>query len=159
MTHIAYIGLGANLGDRQNTLHDAISGINALDNSQVTLVSPFYRSAPVDADGPEYINAVIQLTTTATPQLLLEQLQAIEQQHGRKRPYKNAPRTLDLDILLFDDICCNTAFLTLPHPRMHERAFVLRPLADIFPACQLIQGSIQDLIARCEHQAIERISP
>ncbi len=159
MTHIAYVGLGANLGDRQNTLHDAISDINALENTDVTRVSPFYRSAPVDAGGPEYINAVIQLATTVTPQLLLEQLQEIEHQHGRQRPYKNAPRTLDLDILLFDNICCNTPFLTLPHPRMHERAFVLRPLADIFPACHLIQGSIQDLIAQCEHQAIKRISP
>src|SRR5690625_4063730 len=126
MTHIAYIGLGANLGDRQRTLRDAIDAINALDNTRVTRISPFYRSAPIDAGGPDYINAVIQVTTTTAPEPLLKQLQAIEHQHGRQRPYKNAPRTLDLDILLVDDLRYDTPVLTLPHPRMHERAFVLR---------------------------------
>lgn len=157
MTHIAYIGLGANLGDRQRTLRDAIDAINALDNTRVTRISPFYRSAPIDAGGPDYINAVIQIATTTAPEPLLKQLQAIEHQYGRQRPYKNAPRTLDLDILLVDDLRYDTPVLTLPHPRMHERAFVLRPLADIFPTCQLVQGGIQTLIRQCDDQAIERL--
>ena len=96
-------------------------------------VSPLYGSAPVDAGGPDYLNAVAEIATTLTPDALLQALQSIEQAAGRERPYRNAPRTLDLDILWFGDQVIHTPSLTVPHPRMAERAFVLRPLADLVP--------------------------
>ena len=129
----AWIGLGANLGDRQATLRTALSAIKALPGTSVQRVSSLYGSAPVDAGGPDYMNAVVQLCTTLAPQALLAQLQAIEQAAGRERPYRNAPRTLDLDILLYGDLVIDTPNLTVPHPRLHERAFVLYPLAELAP--------------------------
>ena len=96
-------------------------------------ISPLYGSAPVDAGGPDYLNAVAELATTQAPQALLQALQAIERSAGRERPYRNAPRTLDLDILWFGGQAIDTPELTVPHPRMAERAFVLRPLADLAP--------------------------
>ncbi len=129
----AWIGLGANLGDRQAALRAALSAIGALPGTRVQRVSSLYGSAPVDAGGPDYLNAVVQLGTSLVPHALLAQLQAIEQAGGRERPYRNAPRTLDLDILRYGDQVINTPTLTLPHPRLHERAFVLYPLAELAP--------------------------
>lgn len=129
----AWIGLGASLGDRLATLRTALSAIGALPGTRVQRVSSLYGSAPVDAGGPDYLNAVAQLETTLAPHALLAQLQAIEQAAGRERPYRNAPRTLDLDILLYGDQVIDTPTLTVPHPRMPERAFVLRPLAELAP--------------------------
>jgi len=128
-----FIGLGANLGDRQATLRMALATIGHLPGTQLLRVSPLYRSAPVDAGGPDYLNAVAELTTTLAPLALLQALQTIEQSAGRERPYHNAPRTLDLDILWFGDRVIETPELTVPHPRMADRAFVLRPLADLVP--------------------------
>ena len=128
-----FVGLGANLGDRQSTLRDALVALSALPSTRLLRVSPLYRSAPVDAGGPDYLNAVAELATQLAPHALLQSLQAIEHAAGRERPYRNAPRTLDLDILWFGDEVIDTADLVVPHPRMAERAFVLRPLADLAP--------------------------
>jgi len=128
-----FIGLGANLGDREATLRAALAAIGRLPGTQLLRVSPLYGSAPVDAGGPDYLNAVAEATTTLAPEALLQALQSIEQAAGRERPYRNAPRTLDLDILWFGDCVMDTPALTVPHPRMAERAFVLRPLADLVP--------------------------
>ena len=128
-----FIGLGANLGDRKSTLRAALAAIGQLHGTRLLRISPLYGSAPVDAGGPDYLNAVAELATTQAPQALLQALQAIERSAGRERPYRNAPRTLDLDILWFGDRVIDTPALTVPHPRMAERAFVLRPLADLAP--------------------------
>lgn len=130
---LAYVGLGANLGERETALRSALAAIGRLPGTCVMRVSPLYGSAPVDAGGPDYLNAVAELTTTLAPQALLEALQAIERGAGRERPYRNAPRTLDLDILWFGGQVIDSPALTVPHPRMAERAFVLRPLADLAP--------------------------
>ncbi|WP_019936665.1 2-amino-4-hydroxy-6-hydroxymethyldihydropteridine diphosphokinase [Bordetella sp. FB-8] len=153
----AYIGLGSNLGDSGATLRAALQEISALPDVQACTASPFYRSAPVDASGPDFVNAVASLDTTLAPLQLLDRLQAIEQKHGRKRPYRNAPRTLDLDLLLYGEVSMSTQRLILPHPRMHERAFVLRPLRDLAPSAALPRGSLDALIAGIADQAIERL--
>ncbi len=135
----AYIALGANLGDAAHSVRDAIQAIHALPHVQVTQQSSLYQTAAMESlpgapKSPDYINAVIEVSCAQPAQWLLEQLQKIEQTAGRERPYKNAPRTLDLDILLFGDEKINTATLTVPHPRMWQRAFVLLPLAEIAPS-------------------------
>lgn len=128
-----YIGLGANLGDRGVTLRQAVADMAQLPHTRLLAVSSLYSSAPVDANGPDYLNAVAALETWLTPQILLTHLQSLELAAGRLRPYPNAPRTLDLDILLWGDMCLNTPTLTVPHPRMWQRAFVLYPLAQLAP--------------------------
>lgn len=148
-----FIGLGANLGDRKAALREALAALGQLRGTQVLRVSPLYGSAPVDAGGPDYLNAVAELASTLTPQALLQALQTIEQAAGRERPYRNAPRTLDLDILWFGDQVINTPELTVPHPRMAERAFVLRPLADLVPervSAALLQAVASQDIRRLE---------
>jgi len=129
----AWIGLGANLGDTYHTLRTAIQALNALKEVKVLRVSSLYRSAPVDASGPDFLNAVAAVSTTLLPLPLLHALQAIEHAAGRLRPWRNAPRTLDLDLLLYSDEQIHSQELTLPHPRMNERAFVLLPLAELAP--------------------------
>ena len=154
----AYIGLGANLGDPQAALHEAIEALAALPASVLRASSSFYRSAPIDAIGPDFLNAVVQLDTHLAPHALLAALQRIEQVHGRERPYRNAPRTLDLDLLLYADHVIETPALTVPHPRLHERAFVLRPLAEIAP--QLLvpgRGCVADLLAPLAGQRVDRL--
>lgn len=129
----AWIALGANLGDAQQAVRDAVAAIGRLPGTTLTQQSSLYRTAPVDSSGPDYINAVVEITTAMAAPALLAALQAIEQAAGRERPYRNAPRTLDLDILLYGSARISSATLTVPHPRMHERAFVLVPLAQIAP--------------------------
>ena len=126
-----YVGLGANLGDRGEALLQALTGMAALPHTQLLAVSSLYSSAPVDATGPDYLNAVAALETAQAPQAFLQALQALELAAGRERPYRNAPRTLDLDIVLWGDERVNMPTLTVPHPRMYERAFVLKPLAQL----------------------------
>lgn len=152
----AYIGLGANLGDAQRTLREALAGLDALAGVRVVQTAPFYRTAPVDATGPDFVNTVACLRTTLPPLDLLDALQTIENRHGRERPYRNAPRTLDLDLLLYADETIADERLVVPHPRMHERAFVLAPLADIAPGLTLAQGQVQWLLGQL-HQPIERL--
>lgn len=154
---LAWVGLGANLGDADATLRQALAELAAADGVADVVPSPFYRSAPVDAQGPVFVNAVARLRTTLVPIALLDLLQRIEQEHGRERPYRNAPRTLDLDLLLVDGVRMDTPRLTLPHPRLHQRAFVLLPLQDLDPALALEQGSFDALLAGCADQAIERM--
>jgi 2-amino-4-hydroxy-6-hydroxymethyldihydropteridine diphosphokinase len=134
----AYIALGANLGDAVKTVRDAIQSINDLPQVQVTKQSSLYKTAAMESlpgapKSPDYINAVVEIICLQTAYLLLEQLQKIEQKAGRNRPYLNAPRTLDLDILLYGDAQIQTETLTIPHPRIWQRAFVLVPLAEIAP--------------------------
>ena len=126
-----YVGLGANLGDRGEALLQALHAMAVLPQTQLLAVSSLYSSAPVDATGPDYLNAVAAVQTQQSPQDFLQALQAIELAAGRERPYRNAPRTLDLDILLWGDAQLDTPALTVPHPRMHERAFVLLPLVQL----------------------------
>lgn len=152
----AYIGLGANLGDAQATLRRAIEEIGETAGIERLRVSPFYRTAPIDSSGPDYLNAVAQVQTSLTALQLLAALQAIEQRHGRTRPYRNAPRTLDLDVLLYGAQRIDEPALTVPHPRMHQRAFVLRPLCDLAPDLELAQGSLADLLAQCAEQVVTR---
>lgn len=130
---LAYIGLGANLGDRGQALAEAVQAMAQLPDTQLVDLSSLYVSAPVDAGGPDYLNAVAALQTRLSPLDLLHALQAIELAAGRERPYRNAPRTLDLDVLLYGDLQLNTPELTVPHPRLRERAFVLYPLAELLP--------------------------
>lgn len=129
----AYIALGANLGDPVATLARAVHAISALPGTQLGPCSAVYLSTPIESTGPDYFNAVIEINTTLSAPLLLCELQNIEQKEGRERPWPNAPRTLDLDILLYGDAQITSSHLTIPHPRMRDRAFVLRPLADIAP--------------------------
>lgn len=126
-----FVGLGANLGDRGEALLQALQGMAALPQTRLTTVSSLYSSAPVDAAGPDYLNAVAQLETNQAPEAFLQSLQALELAAGRERPYRNAPRTLDLDVLLWGSERLDTPTLTVPHPRMTERAFVLKPLAEL----------------------------
>ena len=127
----AYIGLGANLGDARAAVLKAQAQLALLPCTTLTAASGLYRTAPVDAGGPDYINAVAELRTHLVAPVLLQKLQELELAAGRERPYHNAPRTLDLDLLLYGDGRIDSARLTVPHPRMLERAFVLVPLAEI----------------------------
>jgi 2-amino-4-hydroxy-6-hydroxymethyldihydropteridine diphosphokinase len=131
-----FVGLGANLGEARATLQAALRELAGLPHTQLLQTSAFYRTAPVDAQGPDFINAVAELRTGLSPEALLQHLQACEQAHGRQRPYVNAPRTLDLDLLLFGQRVLNSPALSLPHPRLHLRAFVLRPLLELAPGLQ-----------------------
>lgn len=136
---LACIGLGANLGDTAATLDAACAALAALPETVWVAVSGRWRSRPVEASGPDYLNAVACVRTRLSPEALLDALQAIEHDHGRERPYPNAPRTLDLDLLLHGDLRRDTLRLTLPHPRMAERAFVLLPLLQL---CAALPGQI-----------------
>jgi 2-amino-4-hydroxy-6-hydroxymethyldihydropteridine diphosphokinase len=129
----AFIGIGANLGDARANALDAIGRLRRVPGVTVTAVSGLYRTAPIDSSGDDYINAVARVDTTLDAHALLGALFAIEQQHGRERPYRNAPRTLDLDLLLYGGEIIDTPTLTVPHPRMTQRAFVLVPLLEIAP--------------------------
>lgn len=129
----AFVGLGANLGEARAALCQAVQALSDLQQTQLAQVSSLYASAPVDATGPDYLNAVAELDTTLAPLTLLHALQAVENAAGRERPYRNAPRTLDLDLLLYEGCILQTVELTLPHPRMSGRAFVLLPLAELWP--------------------------
>jgi 2-amino-4-hydroxy-6-hydroxymethyldihydropteridine diphosphokinase len=150
----ALIGLGANLGDAQQTILNALAALKLSVGILSTQCSRFYASDPVDAQGPIFINAVASLETTLAPICLLDLLQSVEQQYGRARPYRNAPRTLDLDLLWYDGIEIITPRLILPHPRMHQRAFVLEPLMELTPTLQLPQGLVGTLRKACSDQKI-----
>ena len=156
----AWIGLGANLGDARASLQAALAALAALPGCRLLQASSFYRSAPVDAGGPDFINAVAALHTTLAPLALLDAFQAIEQHFGRARPYPNAPRTLDLDLLLLGELQLHSPRLTLPHPRLHQRAFVLQPLLELAPA--LVAPGL-GLLAAClpgtAGQRVQRLAP
>jgi 2-amino-4-hydroxy-6-hydroxymethyldihydropteridine diphosphokinase len=155
----AYIGLGSNQGEPRTRIDQAFAELDRLPATRLAARSPLYSSAPLDAPGqPDFVNAVAAVETELSAAQLLEALQAIESRHGRERPHRNAPRTLDLDLLLFGDTACASHELTLPHPRMHERAFVLRPLLDLDPRAEVPgRGSARALLRACAAQDIERI--
>lgn len=150
----AYVALGANLGDPIETLLNACDALHQLPQSSDIRISGFYRTAPIESDGPDYINAVASIKTQLDPHDLLQHLFSIENEHGRTRDYTNAPRTLDLDLLLYDNQQIQTDSLTVPHPRMHLRAFVLQPLAELNPNIVLAQGHLNQLLEACADQAI-----
>ena len=160
----AFIGMGGNLGQARTTVLAAIDALAQLPQTQLIASSPLYGSAPLgeNAEGPNYVNAVAQLQTSLPADALLRELHRIEGAFGRARSYKNAPRTLDLDILLYGDTVCHTDTLTLPHPRMHERAFVLYPLFDLKPDISWHNAlgqrvSVRDLKAQIADQDISRL--
>jgi len=155
----AYIGLGSNQDGPRTQVSRAFEEIAALPRTRLEARSPLYRTAPLDAPGtPEFVNAVAAVETELSAPQLLAALQAIEARHGRERPFLNAPRTLDLDLLLYDDMAFVSPALTLPHPRMHRRAFVLRPLLDLDPRAEIPgHGAARDLLRACADQAIERL--
>lgn len=159
--HTAFVGLGANLGDPGATLRQAIAALAGLPQTQLVAASALYRSAPLGhTDQPDFFNAVAQLSTGLTPQALLAALLAVEKRYGRERTFRNAPRTLDLDLLLYDALRISEAGLAVPHPRMHERAFVLAPLLEIAPGCLIPGiGPAADSLARLSGQAVEKLAP
>ncbi|MCX7139607.1 MAG: 2-amino-4-hydroxy-6-hydroxymethyldihydropteridine diphosphokinase [Proteobacteria bacterium] len=157
--HIAFIGLGSNLGDSESTVRHGIAALAGLPLIELTAASSLYRSAPIDATGqPDYVNAVAEVATGLSPPSLLAALLSIEKDHGRERSFRNAPRTLDLDLLLYDADTIDAPGLVVPHPRMHERAFVLAPLLELAPACVIPgKGPASEWLARCAGQALGRI--
>jgi 2-amino-4-hydroxy-6-hydroxymethyldihydropteridine diphosphokinase len=148
----AYVAIGANLGDAQQTVLQAFDALALLPSTQLISSSKIYRTAPHEAQGPDFFNAVARIETGLTAPDLLDALQAIENQAGRSRPYLHAPRTLDLDLLFYGEAQVLSPRLTLPHPRWKERAFVLFPLADVWPE----RVNPEDLM-RVAGQGIERL--
>ncbi len=160
MSHVAFIGIGSNLDGPQARVSAAFGALEQLPQTRVTGRSPLYRSAPLGGPPqPDYVNAVARLETALAPQALLAALLDIEAAQGRVRCEANAPRTLDLDLLLYDAQCCAQPGLQLPHPRMHERRFVLAPLVDLEPDARIPgKGAAAELLARCGPQPLARIA-
>lgn len=154
----AYIGIGANLGDARANVLEAIARLARLPGAQLVAASPSYRTAPIDSSGDDYINAVARISTSLPAEELLQALHDIEAAHGRERPYRNAPRTLDLDLLLYGEEQIATATLSVPHPRITERAFVLVPLLALAPAIEIPgRGPARDHLASVADQAISQL--
>lgn len=149
----AYIALGANLGDPGATLVQAMDDLAALDGITLIKRSSLYRTAPFESSGPDFVNAVVEVKTVLTAPDLLTQLQQLEQMAGRTRPFLNAPRTLDLDLLLYGSARIESSVLEVPHPRMVSRAFVLVPLAEIAPHCVFVEQ-----LHAVQGQTISRLS-
>ena len=159
-----FIGLGANLGDSRATLRAALAELRVLAPASGFRASSLYGSAPVDSSGPDYVNAVARLRTALAPHALLDALQAIEPRFGRERPYRNAPRTLDLDLLLYGvegaegGVELHDERLTLPHPRAAQRTFVLEPLAELWPHGAIPgRGRVDDLLAAARLDATQHV--
>ena len=158
---LAYIALGANLDQPQAQLRAALLALDELPEVRLLRSSSFYRTTPVGVEGqPDFINAVCAVETALAPEALLDALQALETRFGRRRDYRYAPRTLDLDLLLYDALILDTPQLVLPHPRMHLRAFVLHPLLEIVPDCRIPgRGAAADWLPGVSAQAIARQTP
>jgi 2-amino-4-hydroxy-6-hydroxymethyldihydropteridine diphosphokinase len=156
---LAYVGLGSNLDDPRRQVQTAFAELDELPETHVLARSPLYRSAPVGyAAQPQFVNAVAQLDTGLGAERLLAELQRIEICHGRQRSFANAPRPLDLDLLLYGSETLRFPGLVVPHPRMHERAFVLRPLLDLDAALEIPgKGRVRELLAGCAAQPVERL--
>lgn len=156
----AAIALGANLGEPRKTLQSAVLSIGRLPRTQVIQLSSFYVTEPIDSSGPDYVNAVMTVSTQLSAEELLRGLFEIEDAALRVRPVgvHNAPRTLDLDLLLYGEEVRDTEFLRLPHPRMHQRAFVLVPLLEIAPECVIPgKGRASEFLDAVQNQRIERL--
>jgi 2-amino-4-hydroxy-6-hydroxymethyldihydropteridine diphosphokinase len=156
----AYVGLGANLGQPERAVRQAFLELDAIAHTRVVKRSSLYRSDPVGhAQQPRFVNAVAQIATELSAERLLGELHALEAKHGRNRSFPNAPRTLDLDLLLFGDAVLDAPSLRVPHPRMHERAFVLVPLLEIAPQIAIPgRGPAQALLERCPDRSVERLA-
>jgi 2-amino-4-hydroxy-6-hydroxymethyldihydropteridine diphosphokinase len=155
---VAYIGIGSNLGDAQGNVQRAILRLARLPDTRLSGQSSLFRTAPIDAGGDDYINAVAGVETRLPAPRLLEQLQAIEHDFGRERPFPNAPRTLDLDILLYGQQKIFTESLVVPHPRLTERAFALIPLLQIDPMIAIPgKGPAHSFVPGVAGQAIQRV--
>ncbi|HEV3423224.1 MAG TPA: 2-amino-4-hydroxy-6-hydroxymethyldihydropteridine diphosphokinase [Paraburkholderia sp.] len=155
---VAYLGLGANLGDARQTLKDAVVCLAQQHTITVLAKSSVYRTAPIDAGGDDYFNCVVKLETTLPVRHLLALCHKIELHFGRERPFRNAPRTLDLDILLYGDEIIDEPDLTVPHPRLTERAFALVPMVEIDPVLTIPQhGRADALLAAITDQRIEKM--
>ena len=153
-----YIGIGSNLGDARANVEHAIARLGQLNDTRLVAQSSLFRTAPVEAGGDDYVNAVARIDTQLTPERLLQELQAIEQDFGRERPYRNAPRTLDLDILLYGTQTVSTPALQVPHPRMTQRAFVLIPLLQLAPFLTIPgQGPAHTFVPGVAGQSIQKI--
>ena len=155
----AFVGLGANLGDPESQVRGAIAALGGLPRTRLLAASSLYRSAPVGVgEQPDFINAVAKVETALAARELLDELLTVEARAGRERPYPGAPRTLDLDLLLYGDRLIDEPGLVVPHPRMHERAFVLLPLAEISADISVPRkGSVKTLLAACRDQKISQI--
>ncbi|HZV62947.1 MAG TPA: 2-amino-4-hydroxy-6-hydroxymethyldihydropteridine diphosphokinase [Methylophilaceae bacterium] len=155
----AFIAIGSNLQQPRIQVEQAFAGLDGLPQTRVIQRSSLYRTAPVGYDNqPNFINAVAEVETDLTPLALLHELLALENKQGRERPFPNAPRVLDLDLLLYNDTIMNMPELTLPHPRMHTRGFVLLPLAEL--AAELVipqRGTVAELAAQCLDQGVEKL--
>jgi 2-amino-4-hydroxy-6-hydroxymethyldihydropteridine diphosphokinase len=152
---VAYVGIGSNLADPRAQVLDALEELDRLPHTRVVKKSSLYRSAPLGyAAQPDFVNAVAQLETALPAERLLAELQEIEARHGRKRSFPNAPRSLDLDVLLYGDAVLSLPALTIPHPRMRERAFVLKPLIEISPH---LKDRFETSLDACAGQEVERI--
>jgi 2-amino-4-hydroxy-6-hydroxymethyldihydropteridine diphosphokinase len=158
-SHDAYIGLGSNLADPQAQIRTALTALNAIPRTRLVRASSLYRTAPVGhADQPDFINAVARVRTELAARTLLEELLAVERSRGRVRSFRNAPRTLDMDLLLFDLECILDQDLVVPHPRMHERAFVLVPLWEVEPEAFVPgRGPVSELLAGIDPGGVERL--
>ena len=156
---LAYVGIGSNLLDPAAQVKSALAELGGLPRSRLLKASSLYRTSPVGhTEQPDFVNAVASLETSLQPAQLLAELQKIEKQHGRRRSFKDAPRSLDLDLLLFDEIIQATAQLKLPHPRMHQRAFVLKPLLEIAPGIAIPGvGPAAARLPEIADQQVERI--
>jgi 2-amino-4-hydroxy-6-hydroxymethyldihydropteridine diphosphokinase len=157
--HVAFVGIGSNLDEPRAQVLAAFAALDTVPQTRLTGRSPLYCSAPLGGPPqPDYVNAVARLETALDPGALLDALCAIEAQRGRARGEANAPRTLDLDLLLYDATILDTPRLQLPHPRMHERRFVLAPLLDLEPGAWIPgRGVAADLLAQCAAQRLERL--
>jgi 2-amino-4-hydroxy-6-hydroxymethyldihydropteridine diphosphokinase len=156
---VAYVALGSNLREPRRQLQDAFEALGRLPQTRLLACSSLYRSAPVGyADQPDFVNAVVALRTGLSPRALLEVLLALERIQGRVRSFQNAPRTLDLDIVLYGEQVIHETGLTIPHPRMHQRAFVLVPLAEIAPDAVVPgQGRVRDLLRQVDVASVMRL--
>lgn len=157
---IAYVALGANLGDVRETFHAALEKIKAIPETDLTKVSSYYKTKPIESEGPMFTNAVCEIKTSLASERLLKELLRIENELGRVRPegVVNAPRTIDLDLLTYGFEVIATENLTVPHPRMAKRAFVLVPLSEIAPNLMLANfGCISDLVKQVQDQFVEKL--
>ena len=157
----AFIGLGSNLHQPAEQVLQAMEALSTLPQTRLVRGSSLYLSAPVGfQEQPDFINAVAHIETGLSPRALLAALLDLEHRHGRVRARRNGPRVIDLDLLLHADLCCEEPGLSLPHPRMHERAFVLQPLAEIAPDCRIPgQGLAVDCLRACDDQFVARWQP
>ncbi len=158
--HLVYLALGANLGDRQSNLRQAIQSISKF--ASIVKISSIYETTPVGyLDQPDFLNMAIQVFTPLEPISLIRSLKRIEKELGREPSFRNAPRQIDIDILFYDDLVLDSEKLSIPHPRMSERAFVLAPLAEIAPQAvhPVLGQTVAELLATLDQSGVKKLPP